>query len=93
MWACGRSNSMHSLLCKVVYLESIFMMTGRNYFRSFVEQIFTLFFQNTEFFSKYKLHLFDPPVYEIECFIIDHFMGKSALFSFKCQTYFESSFI
>ena len=46
----GRSNTMHSFLCKVVYLEFTFMMAGRNYFRSFVEQIFTLSFQNAEFF-------------------------------------------
>ena len=26
------------------------------------------------FSSKHKLHLFDPPVYEIEFFTIDHFM-------------------
>ena len=41
---------MHSFLCKVVYLEFIFMMAGRNYFRSFVEQIFTLFLKDFIYF-------------------------------------------
>ena len=31
-------------------------------------------FKMLSFPSKHKLHLFDPPVYEIEFFIIDHFM-------------------
>ena len=48
-------------------------------------------FKILSFFSKDKLHLFDPPVYEIGFFIIDHFMVKSVLFSFKCQIYFETS--
>ena len=43
--------------------------------------------------SKYKAfpHLFDPPVYEIDCFITDQVKSKSCLFSFSFQIYFESS--
>ena len=67
------------------------MMAGRNYFRSFVELILLVSLKILIFFSEHKLHLFDPPVYEIEFFSIDHFMVKSVLFSFKCQIYFESS--
>ena len=38
-----------------------------------------------------KLHLFDPPVYEIDCFSTDQVMSKSCLLSFSFQIYFESS--
>ena len=38
-----------------------------------------------------KLHLFDPPVYEIDCFNTDQVMSKSCLLSFSFQIYFESS--
>ena len=43
------------------------------------------------FSSKHKLHLFDPPVYEIDCFNTDQVMSKSCLLSFSFQIYFESS--
>ena len=48
-------------------------------------------FKILSFSSIHKLQLFDPPVYEIEFFVTDHFMVKSVLFSLNCQTYFESS--
>ncbi len=43
------------------------------------------------FSSKHKLHLFDAPVYEIDCFNTDQVMSKSCLLSFSFQIYFESS--
>ncbi len=50
-----------------------------------------LSFKIQSFSSKHKLHLFDPPVYEIYCFNTDQVMSKSCLLSFSFQIYFESS--
>ena len=50
-----------------------------------------LSFKIQSFSSKHKLHLFDPPVYEIDCFNTDQVMSKSCLLSFSFQIYFESS--
>ena len=43
------------------------------------------------FSSKHKLHLLDPPLYEIACFNIDQSILKPCLFSSNSQIYFESS--
>ena len=43
------------------------------------------------FSSKHKLHIFDPPEYELACFMIDHVMVKSSFFSLSFQMCFESS--
>ena len=43
--------------------------------------------------SKHELHLFDPPVYEIDCFLTDQVMLKSCLLSVSFQIYFESSIL
>ncbi len=70
------------------------------FFRCHVETIsdflfskFCLFlsFKIQSFSSKHKLHLFDPPVYEIDYFSTDQVMSKSCLLSFSFQIYFESS--
>ncbi len=50
-----------------------------------------LSFKIQSFSSNHKLHLFDPPVYEIYCFITDQVISKSCLFSFNLQIYFDSS--
>ncbi len=39
------------------------------------------------FSSKHKLHLFDPPVYEIDCFNTDQVMSKSCLYYLSVSKY------
>ena len=48
-------------------------------------------FMMHSFSSKHKLHLFDPPEYELACFKIDHVMVKCSFFSLSFQICFESS--
>ncbi len=68
------------------------MITCRNY-SDFLFSKYCLFlsFKIQSFSSKHKLHLFDPTVYEIDCFNTDQVMSKSCLLSFSVQIYFESS--
>ena len=83
-------HSFHSLYC----LLSVF-------FNDYMSKLFPIFFFSKfclflsfkiqSFSSKHKLHLFDPPVYEIDCFNTDQVMSKSCLLSFSFQIYFESS--
>ena len=55
------------------------MITCRNYFRFFILYFYPFKIQSLS--SKHKLHLFDPPVFEIDCFITDQAMSKSCLVS------------
>ena len=65
---------MHSFLC-LGFLREI-------YFLCWQAEIISdlLLSKQLSFSSKHKLHLLDPPVKEIDFFIIDHFMVKSVLF-------------
>ncbi len=72
-------HSFHSLDC----LLSVFLHVET--ISDFLFSKFCLFlsFKIQSFSSKHKLHLFDPPVYEIDCFNTDQVMSKSCLSSFK----------
>ena len=45
-WASGCSNSMNSL-CRLpeIYFCAVFVLTGRNYFRSVIKQAIVFFFK------------------------------------------------
>ncbi len=80
-------HSFHSLDCLVGVFFNVETISD------FLFSKFCLFlsFKIQSFSSKYKLHLFDPPIYEIDCFNTDQVMSKSCLLSFSFQIYFESS--
>ncbi len=84
-------HSFHSLDCSlgVFFYDYIHVET----ISDFLFSKFCLFlsFKIQSFSFKHKLHLFDPPVYEIDCFNTDQVMSKSCLLSFSFQIYFESS--
>ncbi len=83
-------HSFHSLDCLLSVFVDDYMS---KLFLDFLFSKFCLFlsFKIQSFSFKHKLHLFDPPVYEINCFNTDQVMLKSCLFSFSFQIYFESS--
>ncbi len=83
-------HSFHSLDCLLsVFFDDYMSKT----ISDFLFSKFCLFlsFKIQSFSSKHKLHLFDPPVYEIDYFNTDQVMSKSCLLSFSFQIYFESS--
>ncbi len=71
------------------------------FFDDYMSKLFPIFylakfclflsFKIQSFSSKHKLHLFYPPVYEIDCFNTDQVMSKSCLLYFSIQIYFQSS--
>ncbi len=76
-------HSFHSLDCllSVFFDDYIHVET----ISDFLFSKFCLFlsFKIQSFSSKHKLHLFYPPVYEIDCFNTDQVMSKSCLLSFS----------
>ena len=68
---------------EVFHLKFIFVLAGRNDFRSFVRQTIVFFLQNTKFFFQTQITSFrSSRVRNLRFFIIDHFMVKSVLFWF-----------
>ena len=59
----------------LVYSKPVFVTTLAENFASLLSKL-SLFmsFKMQSFSSKHKLQRFDPPVYEIACFKIDHLM-------------------
>ena len=51
----------------VLLMLNLFLCLSKSCFSAFIMQSFS---------SKHKLHLFDPPEYELACFRIDHVMVK-----------------
>ncbi len=92
-WACGRQ-TMHAFLTFLrLFIKCFFRWLHVETISDFLFSKFCLFlsFKIQSFSSKHKLHLFDPPVYEIDCFNTDQVMSKSCLLFFSFQIYFESS--
>ncbi len=82
-------HSFHSLDCLLSVFSGDYMSKLFPIF--FSKFCLFLSFKIQSFSSKHKLHLFDPPVYEIDCFNTDQVMSKSCLLSSSFQLYFERS--
>ncbi len=64
----GRPNNAYMTSIRFIYM-SIYITIPIFYLANFD---LLLSFKIQSYFSKHKLHLFDPPVYEIDCFNTDN---------------------
>ena len=94
VWACG-CQTMHAFLAFLrLFIRCFFLWLHVETISDFLFGKFCLFlsFKIQSFSSEHKLHLFDPPVYEIDCFNTDQvikFLKRSLIVNFIWSTSFR----